>query len=88
MLVLRRKVGERILVGDSIEITILRVHRSGVRLGFKAPPEVSICREEVRHKLEARAAEEAAEPAHVDDACEPIVLPALVAAGAPATAVH
>jgi carbon storage regulator len=46
MLVLRRKVGERIIIGDSIEVTVLHVRGDKVRLGFTAPREVRVYREE------------------------------------------
>jgi carbon storage regulator len=48
MLVLRRKVGERIMIGDSIEVTILRVRGGKVRLGFTAPASIRVDREEAR----------------------------------------
>ena len=50
MLVLSRKVGERILVGDNVTITVVRLTNGGVRLGIEAPTEMSVVREEVVHK--------------------------------------
>ena len=47
MLVLSRRVGERILVGDNIRITIVRVSGGGVRLGIEAPSDIAVVREEV-----------------------------------------
>jgi carbon storage regulator len=47
MLVLSRKVGERILLGDQIKITVVRVTSSGVRLGIEAPSHIAVVREEV-----------------------------------------
>lgn len=47
MLVLSRKVGERILLGDRIRITVVRVSGGGVRLGIEAPADISVVREEV-----------------------------------------
>ena len=47
MLVLSRKVGERILLGDHIRITVVRVSGGGVRLGIEAPPDIAVVREEV-----------------------------------------
>lgn len=47
MLVLSRKVGERILLGDDIRITVVRVSGGGVRLGIEAPSDVAVVREEV-----------------------------------------
>jgi carbon storage regulator len=48
MLVLRRRVGERIMIGDSIEVVVLRVRGGKVRLGFSAPPSVRVDRKEAR----------------------------------------
>ena len=58
MLVLRRKVGERIMIGDSIEVTILRVRGGKVRLGFTAPPSVRVDREEARKSVPIEAVTE------------------------------
>ena len=50
MLVLSRKVGERILVGDNVTITVVRLTNGGVRLGIEAPTEMTVVREEVVQK--------------------------------------
>jgi carbon storage regulator len=47
MLVLSRKLGETIVINDSIHVTVLAVRANQVRLGFSAPPDVSIYREEL-----------------------------------------
>lgn len=47
MLVLTRKAGERIVIGDDIVITILDVRGEGIRIGIDAPSTVKIQREEV-----------------------------------------
>ena len=57
MLVLSRKEGEKILIGDQIEITVVRVPPTSVRIGVVAPPQLTIIREELK-----RPAEEAAVP--------------------------
>jgi carbon storage regulator len=54
MLVLSRKRGERIVIGDSVTVTILDVQGDRVRLGFVAPPEVPIHREEIHWRIEGR----------------------------------
>ncbi len=46
MLVLTRKPGGRIFVGDDIEVTVLRIDGNKVRLGFKAPRDVEIVRDD------------------------------------------
>jgi carbon storage regulator len=51
MLVLSRKVGERILVGDQIRITVVRVGNGGVRLGIEAPDGTAVVREELLLKM-------------------------------------
>jgi carbon storage regulator len=47
MLVLSRKVGERVVIGDRIVVTVLEVKGRQVRLGFEAPPDVQIWRGEL-----------------------------------------
>ncbi|HZZ70638.1 MAG TPA: carbon storage regulator [Pirellulales bacterium] len=48
MLVLSRKVGERILIGDHIAITVVRLAQGGVRLGIEAPSDLIVVREELK----------------------------------------
>lgn len=52
MLVLSRKVGERILIGDKISVTIVKIGHGGVRIGVEAPPELAVVREELARELE------------------------------------
>jgi carbon storage regulator len=47
MLILTRKVGERIVIGDCVTVTVVACRGGRVRLGFHAPPEIDILREEV-----------------------------------------
>ncbi len=47
MLILSRKPGETIRIGDDIEVTVLRVAGYQVRLGIQAPKDVNIVREEI-----------------------------------------
>lgn len=47
MLVLSRKPGERILIGDDIAVTIVRIGPNTVRIGIEAPPSLNIVREEL-----------------------------------------
>ena len=48
MLVLSRKVGEKILIGDNISVTVVRVAQGTVRIGVEAPEELPIVREEIK----------------------------------------
>lgn len=47
MLLLNRKKGERIIIGDNIEITIIEVQGESVKLGIAAPRSVSVYRKEI-----------------------------------------
>jgi carbon storage regulator len=48
MLVLSRKVGEKILIGENISVTVVRVAQGVVRLGVDAPDDLPIVREEIK----------------------------------------
>jgi carbon storage regulator len=52
MLVLRRRIGERIVIDGRIEVTVLRVRGGKVRLGVAAPRSVRVLREEVLRPAE------------------------------------
>ncbi len=52
MLILTRKVGEKIRIGDDIEIAILDVKGRQARIGVKAPAGVAIHREEIFQKIQ------------------------------------
>ncbi len=56
MLVLTRKLGESIWVGDNVEIHVLECHSGGVKLGIDAPKDVLILRSEIRDLGEANRA--------------------------------
>jgi carbon storage regulator len=47
MLVLSRKTGERIRIGDNVVVTIVRIGPNNVRLGIEAPRDLNIVREEL-----------------------------------------
>lgn len=68
MLVLTRKLGEVIRVGDTVTVRVLEVKGNQVRLGIEAPQEVRIYREEVYRAIR-KANEEAAvrEPGSIED---------------------
>lgn len=59
MLVVTRKPGERILIGDDIVVTILEHRRDTVRIGIDAPSDVRIQRAEVLEAVERTNAEAA-----------------------------
>jgi carbon storage regulator len=47
MLVLSRKLNERILIGDSIVLTVVKIQGGSVRLGIEAPADVDVVRNEL-----------------------------------------
>jgi carbon storage regulator len=53
MLVISRKLGERVFVGEEIVVTVLEVMGNRVRLGIDAPAAMPILREELRQRSEA-----------------------------------
>lgn len=68
MLVISRRKGQRIAIGDDIELVVTEVHRSSVKLGIRAPRGYAVLRGEVRDSIE-EANREAAET--VLDSVEP-----------------
>lgn len=51
-MVLTRKVGEKLIIGDDITISVIEVNRGGVRIGVEAPRNVSILRHEVYERIQ------------------------------------
>lgn len=51
MLILTRRVGETIIIGDDVKVTVLAVNGNQVRLGIKAPKTVPVHREEIADKI-------------------------------------
>jgi carbon storage regulator len=63
MLVLSRKVGERVWIGDNISITVVKITGGGVRIGIEAPTELPVVREELKRRMESEQAGEGKAPA-------------------------
>jgi len=61
MLVLSRRIGETITIGDDVRITVLEVRSDGVRIGIDAPRSIAVHRAEVLQQLE-RSNQDAASP--------------------------
>ena len=61
MLILTRRVGETVVIGNDVDVTVLGVKGNQVRLGVKAPREVSVHREEIYKRIKD---EEQATPDH------------------------
>jgi carbon storage regulator CsrA len=52
MLILTRRVGESVVIGTEVTVTVLRVKGNQVRLGVDAPKSVSVQREEIFHRIQ------------------------------------
>ena len=66
MLYLSRKIGESIIINNSIELTVVEVRGRAVKLGFVFPPEASVLRKEIHDKVSAENV--AASTGGLDDA--------------------
>jgi carbon storage regulator len=70
MLILRRRVGEALLLGDGIEIQVLEIGPSRVKLGIRAPDDLAVIRKEVAATRDQNRSAAAGAP--------PVVIEALV----------
>ncbi|MDX9785867.1 MAG: carbon storage regulator CsrA [Desulfobacterales bacterium] len=66
MLVLTRKVGEKLLIGDDIIVQVIEVNRGNIRLGIEAPGHVSIMRFEVYERIREENVKAASPKAAMD----------------------
>ena len=75
MLVLSRRVGESVMIGDDVVLTVVEVRGDIVRLGIDAPRDVKVHREEVYREVEAANRAAAADPSELSAAAALARLP-------------
>lgn len=69
MLILTRRVGETVVIGDEVTVTVLGVKGNQVRLGVNAPREVAVHREEIFERIKReRSDDETVQPQYVNGA--------------------
>ena len=83
MLVISRRKGQRVSIGEEIELVVTEVHRSSVKLGIRAPRGLTVLRGEVRDSIEE--ANRSAAQSSVADAG--VLTPAQPAEGTPLSAI-
>lgn len=70
MLILTRRVGETLMIGDEVTVTVLGVKGNQVRIGVNAPRDVAVHREEIYDRIKREQAEaggqDASVPSHVE----------------------
>ncbi len=67
MLILTRRVGETLMIGDEVTVTVLGVKGNQVRIGVNAPKDVAVHREEIYDRIRKEGTEEAGGGGAADD---------------------
>ena len=70
MLILTRRVGETVMIGNEVAVTVLRVKGNQVRLGVNAPKSISVQREEIFQRIKRENGQDEASSHAADDTAE------------------
>ena len=79
MLILTRRVGESLMVGDDITVTVLGVKGNQVRIGVNAPRDVAVHREEIYSRMPIKPSKELGQPKETPEEGEGAWRPELAA---------
>ncbi|MEQ8370355.1 MAG: carbon storage regulator CsrA [Alphaproteobacteria bacterium] len=53
MLYLTRKVGDSVIINDTVEVTVVEIRGKSIKLGFEFPPDTTVLRREVHERIQA-----------------------------------